>query len=157
MPERSSVVGSEKRPIQNRARPSDKATCDTPNYSAPRVIGGWLFRVVVAFAVAGAVLYDAGSIAVNFFTLDSKADEIALSIATAVTNEELPDMNPRAISDEATMQARDAEAKLMRAKLDSEGVLSIRLRRVATTLVVGRIGWLEDWTKATADAQAGTS
>jgi hypothetical protein len=121
------------------------------------VIGGWLVRVVVAFAVAAAVLYDAGSIAVNFFTLDSKADEIALSIATAVTNDELPDTNPRAVTDQARMQARDAGAKLMRAKIDSEGVLSIRLRRVATTLVVGRIGLLEDWTESTADARAGTS
>lgn len=121
------------------------------------MIGGWLIRVVIGFAVAAAVLYDAGSIAVNFFTLDSKADEIALTIATAVTNDELPDMNPRAITDEARMQARDAGAKLMRAKIDSEGVLSIRLRRVATTLVVGRIGLLEEWTKATADGRAGTS
>jgi hypothetical protein len=121
------------------------------------VIGGWLIRVVVAFAVAAVVLYDAGAIAVNFFTLDSKADEIAVSIATAVTNDEVPDTSPQAIADEARVQARDAGAKLIRAKIDSEGVLSIRLRRGATTLVVGRIGFLEDWTKATADARAGTS
>ena len=121
------------------------------------MIGGWLIRIIVAFAVAAAVLYDAGSIAVNFFTLDSKADEIAVSLATAITNDELTDTNPRAITDEARTQARDAGAKLTRAKIDSEGVLLIRLRRDASTIVVGRIGFLDDWTKATADARAGTS
>jgi hypothetical protein len=121
------------------------------------LIGSWLIRLVAAFAVAAVVLYDAGSIAVNFFGLESKADEIAVSIATAVTNDEFEGTDPRAIADEARTQARDAGARLVRAKIDAEGVLSIRLRRVATTLVVGRIGLLEDWAKATADARAGTS
>jgi hypothetical protein len=121
------------------------------------VIGSWFIRVAVAFGVAAVVLYDAGSIAVNFFTLDSKADEIAVAVATAVTNDELPDADPRALTDEARLQARSAGAKLVRARIDSAGVVSIRLRRVASTLMVGRIGILEDWTKATADARAGTS
>jgi hypothetical protein len=121
------------------------------------MIGGWLLRVVVGFAVAAVVLYDAGSIVVNFFTLESTADEIAVAVATAITNDELSATDPRAIAEEAKVRASDAGARLVRAKLDTDGVVSIRLRRVADTLVVGRIRPLEDWTKATADARAGSS
>jgi hypothetical protein len=121
------------------------------------VIGGWLVRVAAGFAVAAVALYDAGSIAVNFFTLDSKADEIAVSIASAITNDELPESNPQAIADEARAQARDAGAKLVRARIDEDGVVQIRLRRVASTIVIGRVGPLDDWAKSTADARAATS
>jgi hypothetical protein len=41
--------------------------------------------------------------------------------------------------------------------IDDEGTITIRLRRVADTLVVGRIGAIEDWAKATTNGRAGTT
>jgi xanthine dehydrogenase iron-sulfur cluster and FAD-binding subunit A len=121
------------------------------------MISGYLTRMVLAFAVVAVILFDLGAIAVNFFTLDSKADEVAVSIATSVTNNELPTNNPKAIFDAAEVLAKDAEAKLVRAEIDQEGVVTIRLRRAADTLVVGRVSAFEDWTESTADARAGSS
>jgi hypothetical protein len=121
------------------------------------VISGWMFRLTLAFAVVAVILFDAGKIGVNFFTLDSKADEIAVALATSVTNDELPANNPRALEEAATALAGDAGARLVRAEIDTGGVITIRLRRSAETLIVGRVPQLEDWIKATADARAGSS
>lgn len=121
------------------------------------MITGWLFRLVLGFAVVAIVLFDAGSVAVNFFTLDTKANEIAVTLATAVTNDELPANNPRALEDTAKRLAQEAGAHLVDAEIDTSGVISVQLRRAAKTLVVGRVSALEQWTKATADARAGSS
>jgi hypothetical protein len=121
------------------------------------MITGYLVRIVIAFAVVAVFLYDAGSIAVNFFSLDSKAEEIAVSVATRLTNDELDSTNAKAVELAAQEIADEADAHLVSAVLDPEGVVHIRLRRTANTLIVGRIPPLEDWTKATADGRAGSS
>jgi hypothetical protein len=121
------------------------------------VITGWLFRLVVVFAVVAVILFDAGSAVVNFFSLDSEAEEIAVSLATAVTNHEVPTDNPQVLKDRAKKLAEAAGARLVRAEIDAEGVIFIRLRRTANTLVLGRVSALERWTRATADARAGSS
>lgn len=121
------------------------------------MISGWIIRLVLAFAVVAVILFDAGSIVVNFFTLDSKADEIAVALATSVTNDELATNNPGAIEDAAKSLAGDAGARLVNARIDPAGVIRVRLRRTADTLIVGRVPQLEQWTKATADARAGSS
>jgi xanthine dehydrogenase iron-sulfur cluster and FAD-binding subunit A len=109
------------------------------------------------FALVAVVLFDAGAVAVNFFTLDSKADEIAVSLATAVTNDELAPNNPLALEDAAKSLAKEADARLVSASMDTGGVISVRLRRTADTLIVERVSALERWTTATADARAGSS
>lgn len=121
------------------------------------MISGWLIRVVAAFAVVAVILFDAGSMAVNFFTLDSKANEIAVSLAGAVTNHELQINDPKTLKHTARSMADEVDARLVSAEIAQDGVISVRLRRAADTLLVGRLPALERWTRATADARAGSS
>ena len=121
------------------------------------MISGWLVRMVVIFAVVALLLFDAGSIAVNFFTLDSKADEIAVSLGTGITNREINPFNARAVTSAAEDIADAAGAKLVKAELIEDGTVHVRIRRTADTIVFGRFKQLRDWVRATADARAGSS
>lgn len=112
---------------------------------------GWLGKLLIGFVVIGVLVIDGGSILVNFFTLDSTADEIAIELTTNAASGTLSvtDLEPR-----ARALAKEAGARLV--SLSVEGnVVHVTLRRRAKTLVVGRIGPLEDWTRATADGQHG--
>lgn len=116
------------------------------------LIVGWFGKLLIGFVVLGVVIYDGGSILVNFFTLDSRADEIAVELTTGVSpgSLSLSSIEPR-----AREAARESGARLISVTIEGS-IVRITLRRKASTLLVGRIGPLEDWTKATADGQAGT-
>lgn len=114
-------------------------------------IVGWFGKLLIGFVVLAVVVFDGGSILVNFFTLDSTADEIAVELTTNVASGTLSatDLEPR-----ARALAKEAGARLV--SLSVEGtIVHVTLRRRAKTLVVGRIGLIEDWARATADGQAG--
>ena len=141
-----------------------------PHRDERGVILSWLIKVLVGLAVAGVILFDAGSIMVNFFGLDSTADDLAVAISTeigagarepsgVVTNKTCKRLNPSApesVEQEACDLAHDSDAKLVRLEVDSAGVVHVRLRREASTILVGRIGLIDDWGTATANGQAGT-
>ena len=116
------------------------------------LVVGWFGKMLIGFIVVGVAIYDGGSILVNFFTLDSRADEIAVELTTGVTpgSLSLTSIEPR-----AREAARASGARLVSVTIEGN-IVHVTLRRKASTLVVGRIGPLEDWTKATADGQAGT-
>jgi hypothetical protein len=113
--------------------------------------------MVVIFAGVAVLLFDAGSIAVNFFTLDNKAGEIAVSLGTSITNREINPFNAREVSNAAEEIAEEAGAKLVKAELARNGTVTVRIRRTADTIVIGRFKQLGDWVRATADARAGSS
>ena len=117
------------------------------------MILGWFGKVLIGFVVVGVAIFDGGSILMNFFTLDSRADEIAVELTTGVTpgSLTLASIEPR-----AREAARESGARLVSVTIEGN-VVHVTLRRKASTLLVGRIGPLEDWTRATADGQAGTS
>ena len=116
------------------------------------LIVGWFGKMLVAFIVVGVTIYDGGSILVNFFTLDSRADEIAVELTTGVAPGSL---SLTSIEPQAREAARASGARLVSVTIEGN-IVHVTLRRQASTLVVGRIGPLEDWTRATADGQAGT-
>ena len=120
------------------------------------MIGGFLGKMVLGFVVVAVVLYDGGSIAINFFTLDSTADEIAVALSTEITpGTGAP--NPQTLQLAAKQKATESGARLVSVSFDTATrVIHLTIRRRASTLVVGRIGPLEDWTKATAEGQAGS-
>jgi hypothetical protein len=119
------------------------------------MIGGWLVKLAVGLAVVAVVLFDAGSIAVNFFGLDSTADEIAVEVSTSLQPGQPVDQ--LALEAEAKALAKEASAKLVRVEVDTEGRVHVHLKRVAKTLVVRLIGPAKDWAKATAEGVAGTT
>ena len=116
-----------------------------------------MFKLVVAFVIVGVIVYDGASIVSNFFTLDNKANEIAVDLSTAITSRELSATETFKLQERAMQAAKESGARLLRVEVGKDGVVTVRLRRAADTLVVGRIGPIEGWTRATADARSSTS
>ncbi len=118
------------------------------------IILGWIGKLMLGLAITAVVIYDAGSILINFFTLDSKAEEIAIVLTT---NIDVTTLKAQEIQDEALALATEAEARLVEVEVDTTArVVRITLRRRADTLVVGRISFIKDWARATAEGEAGT-
>jgi hypothetical protein len=119
------------------------------------VIADWLVKVVVGIGLTGVVLFDAGSIVINFFGLDSVASEVAVDVSTQVGAGGLD--TQRQIEAAAGQVAEAKGAKLVSAHVDAEGVLHVKVKRVATTIVVGRIGAIKQWARATAEGSSSTN
>jgi hypothetical protein len=128
------------------------------------IIADWLVKVVIGMVVFGVILFDVGAILVNFFTLDSAADDVAIAVSTDVGAADVNQFTDREIfqmvkevvaSPENGVQ--DARVVRRGTGIDDDGTIRIRLRRIANTLVVRRIGAIEDWAKATSNGRAGTT
>jgi hypothetical protein len=129
------------------------------------LVVAWLVRIVVGLALLAVVLFDAGAIVVNYFSVDGTADEVALAVAADVIGsgrDPVPNLRCRRRSPDPTCRevfdvARDEDVSVVSASFDQEGVFHVEVRRTAKTLLVGRIGAIEDWATATASAQADTN
>jgi hypothetical protein len=128
------------------------------------LVVSWLVRVLVGLALLGVALFDAGSIVVNFFSLDSATDEVALEVVTRIGSgaEVIPnrECTRRAVDPTCTAVydvAREKGVRVVSARFDQDGVFHVETRRTAETLIVGRIGPIEDWATATASARADTN
>ncbi len=119
------------------------------------VITDWLLKVVIGVGLTAVVLFDAGSIVVNFFGLDSVASEIAVDVSTQVGTGGLD--TQKEIETAAQRLADEKGAKLVSAHVDEEDVLHVKVKRVARTIVVGRIGAIKKWAKATAEGSSSTN
>ncbi|MDP9067685.1 MAG: hypothetical protein M3N53_04950 [Actinomycetota bacterium] len=129
------------------------------------IIGDWIVKVVLGMAIFAVIAYDAGSILVNYFTLDSGADDVAIAVSLIVGTTG----NAGQYTDEEIYQLAKAEvnsedggvegARVLRegTNIDDTGVVHIRLRRTADSLIVSRIGPIAKWARATSDGQAGTT
>lgn len=116
------------------------------------IIVSWLVKLAIAFALVAVLVFDGGSIVINFFTLDSTADEIAIQLTTGDLGRTL---NQATLEREAEALAKQAGARLVELRIEGNLVF-VTLRRRADTLVVGRIGPIKDWARATAEGQSGT-
>lgn len=128
------------------------------------LVVSWLVRIVVVLALFGVVLFDAGAIVVNVFTLDGTADEVAVEVTTEIATGGVAVPNLKCTRRSAVPAcrvayevARGKDVKIVSAAFDQQGIFHVELRRTAKTLVVGRISAIEDWATATASAQAGTN
>jgi hypothetical protein len=118
------------------------------------VIIDWLGKTVLLLALFGVMLFDGASVTVNHLGLASTAEDIAAAVSTDVTGSSTADAV--ALEDEARALAHEAGARLVRAELDIQGVVHVKLRRRAKTLILGRVGATKEWTLATASARAAT-
>lgn len=116
------------------------------------LIVSWLVKLAIGFVLVGVLVFDGGSIVINFFTLDSTADEIAIQLTTGDVGRIL---DQRVLQQEAEVLAKQAGAHLVEVRLE-QNIVYVTLRRRADTLVVGRIGPIKDWARATAEGQSGT-
>lgn len=129
------------------------------------IVADWLVKIVIGLAVFGVIAYDAGSILVNHFTLDSSSNDIAVGVSTDIgaasrANQYTPDEVWRLAKARVEHEEEGVEGARVAKEgtfIDETGVVHIRLRRTADTLIVRRIGAIEDWARATADGQAGTT
>ena len=127
------------------------------------VILSWFLRVGLVLAVIGVVGFDVGSIVVNNFTLDTAAKDVAVAVSIRVeegggfvADEVVYDM---AVEEVQSEESGVEGARVLRkgTELDDDGVVHVRLRRKADTLVTHLIGPLKKRTVATVDSQAGTN
>jgi hypothetical protein len=118
------------------------------------VIVSWLLRLALWFLIVAIALFDIGAVAVNYFGLDSRADDIAIAVATDVADGSVS--GPTAIQEDAAALAAASGARLLGARLDARGVLHVRVRRRANTFVLGRFGAFRKIVTATAKASSGT-
>ena len=128
------------------------------------LVVAWLVRLLVGFALAAVVLFDAGSIVVNFFTLDGSVEEVALEVVTRVGSgaDVTPNLKCTRRSVDTTCRAvyevaREEGVRVVSAHFDQEGIFHVEAKRTADTLIVGRIDAIADWATATASAQADTN
>lgn len=120
------------------------------------IIASWFARIAITTAVVGVILFDAGSIAVNFFGLDATADDIAVKVSN-VAKGLSEGATATTLEAEARALAKEADARLVEFEYDAVGhQITLTIRRKADTLIVSRIGALEDWGKATAESEAAT-
>jgi hypothetical protein len=132
------------------------------------VVLNWLAKMILGLVIGGVILFDAGSIVVNYFGLDSAADEVAAEISLDIATGGIPEFELRTIGQckrqpsantlcqSIQSKVKAHEAKLIKVTLDLQGNLKVRMRRTADTLVVKRIGPIEDWGTATAEGKAST-
>lgn len=128
------------------------------------VVVSWLVRVVLFLAAIGVIGFDVGSMVVNTVTLDSAADEVAITVSLQVSetpgglfpDTRIYDMAVAVVTDE-TEGVEGARVLRKGTEIDDEGNVHIRLRRRSESILMDMIGPLEKYTIATADGQAGTN
>ena len=128
------------------------------------IIINWLVKVGVFLAVLGVIGFDAGSIVVNTVTLSSSAEDVAIAVSLKVDSSttfstfsdiQVYNMAVDEVNDESSGVAG---AKVLRkgTEIDEEGVVQVRLRRRANTLIAKYIGPLKKYTVGTGTGQAGS-
>ncbi|MDQ5874734.1 MAG: hypothetical protein M3526_05070, partial [Actinomycetota bacterium] len=87
------------------------------------VIVDWLARTVLFLALLGLVLFDGTSAAVNYLSLQGVADETAAAVSADLTGSSNP--TEAQIAEEAAALAAEHGARLVKAEMDSQGVVLI--------------------------------
>jgi len=133
-----------------------------PHRDERGVIISWLFKLVLFLSVVGVLVFDVGSILVNVFTLDSAADDTAIALslivdpaAVATNDQQVFQQAQLLVASDATL-AGDATVVESGTHVDEQGVVHVKLRRVADTLVVEQFTALRKWARATAEGSAST-
>lgn len=130
------------------------------------LIMGWFLRVGLFFLVVGVILFDVGSIVVNKVTLSSSAEDVAIAVSLTINDRNLGNsiVADSVVYDLAVSEVQDEAngiqgAKVLRrgTEMDQDGIIHVRLRRPAETLVTDLIGPLKKYTVATEPGQAGTN
>lgn len=108
------------------------------------IITGWLLRILLTVAVLGLVIYEVLAVVVSTVALDDNAREVARAARDAYRVEQSVDDATEVAQEVADLHDADVTA------LEEDGEdLVITLDQQAPTLLVHRIGPLEDLTRVT--------
>ena len=133
--------------------PADKGAMDSLR-NERGVVLEWLARTVLFLVLLSVVLFDGASAAVNYIGLQGVVDETAAAVSADLSGTNRP--TTAEIAEEAHTLAVENGARLVKAEIDSHGVVVIKMRRTAKTLVLGRIAAAKKWVNATAVARFNT-
>ncbi len=118
------------------------------------LITGFIIRMILGLIVMGILLFDAGAIVVNVFSVDSVASEIAAELSVAIGTDKIDGANPKAVRQEARRLAKQNDAKLVSVEATASGAVQLKVRKEAPTLIVSRVAAIEDWGIASADGRS---
>lgn len=126
------------------------------------IIISWLVKITLFLAVIGVFVFDIGSILVNVFTLDSAAHDTAIALSLIVDPATIG-LDDQGVFEQAQLLVASDEtlaggARVIRngTHLDDQGVVHVKLRRTADTLVVEQFTALRKWARATAQGSSST-
>jgi len=105
------------------------------------------------FVVLGILLFDAGSIAINYFTLTATGEDIANEVSAGTFGKDAAFFNQFEYKEEAKQLAKEAGVRLVRFDIERDGAVRLTVRRKAKTLVLHYISALDNWIRPTADVE----
>jgi hypothetical protein len=106
------------------------------------IIRGMIVQAVVLFVLLGLSIYDGGQILfsqVKAHTAAGAAADAAVDVLATTGNE----LQARAAADEAA-RAKLSDARIVAYEVTPEGAVVVTVEVVADTLVVSRVGFMED-------------
>lgn len=112
------------------------------------IITGWLFRLLAFMAVLVVVGYEVISIGLNVVTLDDNAREVARAARDAYRVEGSLDD-----AEDAAQEVADLHGVEVVGLVEDGDDLIVSLEKQAPTLLVHRVGPLEDLATATTDSR----
>jgi hypothetical protein len=112
------------------------------------IITGWLFRLLAFMAVLVVVGYEVISIGLNVVTLDDNAREVARAARDAYRVEGSLDD-----AEDAAQEVADLHGVEVVSLVEDGDDLIVSLEKQAPTLLVHRVGPLEDLATATTDSR----
>lgn len=125
----------------------------------------WLIRLVVGFVLGAVVLFDVGSIVINYFTVNDTAQSVAAAVTADLVSggvDATPNLKCNRRSgvpacERAYKVAREKGVRIISARFDQQRVFYVEVESTADTLIVSRISVIESWATATASADADTN
>jgi hypothetical protein len=115
-------------------------------------IAGWAVKLALFLALLGIVIYDGAAIAVNHFQLGGYSNDVAIELSSSAR-----DKSMLMLEREAKQAARVWDARVVRVELNADkSILSVTLKREATTLVLSRVSRFSDWGRTTATGRVPT-
>lgn len=114
------------------------------------LVMGLIIRLAISLALLGLVGYEVAAVVAAKYDAQSLADAAAVAGRDALEETGSLDQAHRAAV--RTVRRESEEARLVSFEVRANGAVSVRVRRPANTLLVQRIGFLEGFAVATADA-----
>jgi hypothetical protein len=125
---------------------------DTPCRDRGSIVIGWLTKLVVVVSIVGVMLFDVVSVSAAHIGATDDASQAATAAAAAWRSTHNVQSAYQAAVDSLTS---DSERILTRGfVIDPDGTVHLLLRRTAKTLLVHRIGPLQNYDVVTAKGQA---
>jgi hypothetical protein len=115
-------------------------------------VAGWAVKLMLFFVLLGIVIYDGAAVAVNHFQLGGYSNDVAIELSSSARDESLLMLERKAVKAASVWGARVVSVELNADK----SVLSVTLRREATTLVVSRVSRFSDWGRTTSTGRVPT-